>query len=301
MTIPVGRWLGTGLALLLFPLAPTVAQGTDQTVFSWDAFGVGYAYFIASAVVAGLLYMFFRWQIVLNPGAVTRRYSVAIQVIGLLYVIAAILGNRITGVSAYSLPYESLPLMGFVIIVHYLAHREQQPAVLIFALSLVISIFMVGFVSLSMGWLDIRPAQWVIGAVCAGLVGYTLVQCARTKKSYVGRANVARKVTIKGAIPDVRAWLSLEQWVGLAVASLVVATIAQMLGGSSLLELPATDILVHALAVLGATLIIGIVYTGLHWLLTRSVGGDLVWVVWIVWILVAFASAYGMFLTGKSA
>ncbi len=300
MTIPAIRWPAAGLALLLSPLAPAVAQGTGQSVFSWAAFGVGYAYFVATAVVAGLLHMFFRWQIVLNPGAITHRYAVAIQVIGLLYVIAAILGNRITGVSAYSLPYESLPLMGFVIVVHYMAQREQQPAVLIFALSLVISIFVVGFVSLSMGWLDIRPAQWVIGAVCAGLVGYTLVQCARTKKSYVGRASVERKVSIKGTIPDVRAWLPLEQWVGLAVASLVVAVIAQMLGGSSFLELPATDILIHALAVLGASLIIGIVYTGLHWILTRRAGGDLVWVVWIVWILVAFASAYGMFLTGQS-
>ncbi len=294
-----GRLAGSAMPLFL-ACDRVLARNLSDPVFSWDAFGVAYAYFIACVVLAGLLYMFFRWQIVLNPGAITRRYAVAVQLIGLLYVIASILENAISDNGTSNLPYESLPLIGFVIIVHYLADREEQPAVLIFAFSLVIAIMAVGFVALSMGWVEIRPGQWVIGAVGAGMVGYTLAQTTRTKKSYIGRAAVERKVSMKRAIPGVRAWLSVEQWVALAVASLVVAAVTQTLAGSSLLSVPARRIFYHMVVLLGGTLIIGLLYSGLHWLLSRRSAGELAWVLWMVWILIAFASTYGMFLVGRS-
>ena len=267
--------------------------------FSWATFGIAYAVFITALVVGVLLYGLYRWQMVVDTGPRTRRYSVAMMILTLLYLISTVLENEVLGTLASNLPYEAFPhalvLLGF----HWWAYRDGQPATATFALCFATATLAAGAAFFALGWIAVRAGQWAGGGGAAILALYTFVKCSATKRSFVDASYFTETLS---DIPAARRpffsirLTPLHHGMALVVATLAAAVGMELLQGNPASELMALELFVDLALVLGATAVLTSVPVGAYWLAQHRVMPDLGWTVWVVWLLVAFALTYRAYL-----
>lgn len=279
-----------------YAAVPAIAP---QERFTWAALGVAYAFLICSLLVAGIQYLYCRWQWVLTPTSSTRRYCIALMIITAFYIILTIMENGLAQLPVAPLPYESVPQALLILFVHYVAYRNEQPASITLAINLVVATGLVGLAASLVLNADIGLVHWAAGLASLVLVIVTLYRSSASKKSFTtGKyfLESESEPNAHGRNVSTR-WLSMGNWVLMVAASIAMAVAAQMATGATAGNLLAADILVDSLIVLGTTLLIAGVPTGLYWLVHRQCLPDLTWTAWVVWACGAAGLVYLRYLT----
>ena len=260
-------------------------------LFSWSAFGLAFAFLIASVLLAGIQYLYCRWQWVLTPSSISRKYSAALIILPSFYIISTVIENIFIGPGPDHLPYESIPQASLILFVHYLAYRSNEPASITMGMALVIATAAVAIAAYFIAGAQLRPAQWAAGATALILVAFTLIKTSCTKKAFLsGRFTTELETDHTG--PSNRWSLSTGQYVALVVASLGVAVVAEMLKGVELHNLLALNILIYSVCILALTAAIVAIPAALHWLAAKRPLPDLDWVVWAVWLITSSSLLY---------
>ncbi len=270
--------------------------------FSWDGFGLSYAYLLFALVLASAVYSISRWKLILSPGAATHHYSAGIIIICLMYGTATVLENRLLATSA-TMPLEALPTVIFLAIAHYYAYEKQEPAKILFAICLLLGFLIAAVVGLQMDMFQARMGQWLASIGGTVLLLYVMMRSVSTKWSFLRAKSIyisSKEQESDTRIPSGPA-LTLAHWVGLAVLCLVVAIIAQTIKGSGPGDLLLNDVFADWLTVLLLTVIVSYGAAGLYWLQNRKWLPELDRLIWVVSLLVSFGEIYGKYLAHQVA
>ena len=270
--------------------------------FSWNGFGLSYAYLLFALVLASAVYSVSRWKLILSPGGATVHYSAGVMIICLMYGTATVLENRLLASSA-TMPFEALPTIIFLAIAHYYAYEKQEPARILFAMCLLMGFLIAGLVGLQMDLFQARAGQWLAGGGGTAMLCYIIIRSVSTKWSFLRAKSIY--ISSKEQEPDARIpagpALTLAHWVSLAVLCLVVAVIAQMIKSSGPANMLFNDVLADWLTILLLTVIVSYSAAGLYWLQNRKWLPELDRLIWVVGLLVSFGEIYGRYLAHQVA
>lgn len=301
--------LSIGRGIKLLPLAlpglllAAPAQAMQMSGFSWSAFGYAYAVFIATIIATWLMYWLMRAQLVLHPGVTTHRYCAGIVVLTAFYIAATFMDQMLGAPRGTALPYEAIPQAVAVLVLHARAYRQQEPAAILLAVALLFASAVVGLLLYFGGqyWPSLpepRPGQWATAFGAVFLSTYTLIRNSNTMYAFRKgvSAVVANRLPKTGDPDSGKGWFPLPQTVAIVVASLVIATLIQVVEGGSLATLLFVGVLGDTAIVLGLTVLATLLPTGLYLWRYRSRLPDFQWLVWVIWSTTAFGSLYARYL-----
>ena len=261
------------------------------------ALGSAYLLLLTNAALATALFVMCRSKLMISPNRASRDYGLFMAVLLIALLVAATLENEISATPA-TLPYAIFPHMLLLFMVHLWIYYRQEPWLIALGASVTASMVLMVTV-LAYGNSSIRLAHWVTAGVASALLIFLWVKAITTKRAFVqsaGTIYAASKEGGAGLLTPQRPWLGLPQWVALAIASLGLGVVNQLLGGVGLAQVPAVQVASQAVLLLMITSLISAVPATTYWLAHRCWMPELTRIVWIVWLVVGFAFTYGNYL-----
>jgi hypothetical protein len=263
------------------------------------ALGGAYLLLLANVFAAIALFMCARAYLVVSPNRAAQRYGLYVVIVLTALSLATVLENELVPQGQSTLQYTVLPQLILLLIVHLWIYYRQEPwLVTVGAATTAGAVVVIGI-----AWLVtdiVRRPHWLSGLLLIGMLGYLWRYSISTKRGFMK----ARSIYIESKEHDDRRrarpqtpWLGLPQWVALAGASLLVATLNAVLGGAGLAEVPAVDVLIASLLLLAATSAVCAIPAATYWLAHRRWMPELTRFVWLIWLVVGFAFTYSNYLT----
>ena len=286
------------LALALFVGASDPAYAIESTRVSWAGLGVAYIFFLANLVIGGGLFVASRWKLVVSTGRGTRNYAMFVTVLTLVLMLATVLENELLQPGIEALPYEAVPNILLVFLLHLWALRFLEPWLVESGMAALTGAVIVGGVFGIVGLGTPRPAHWVIALVSCGVLIYLWIKSISTAKSFLTADSiyVNTKELQERADRDQKPWLGLPQWVALIGCSIALAVINQLLSGTDLELILATSVLFKTALLLLTTLSVSALPAAGYWYLKRQWMPELTQFVWIAWLITGFAMTYSNYL-----
>lgn len=277
-------------------------QWTGLAARGIDAPGLAgaYLFLLTSLVVAVAIFVCLRARLVVSPNRASRSYGLYTSVLIATVTIATVLENELVG-SNPALPYVLGPQLLLLLIIHSWVYYRSEPW-----------IFCLGFAGLGgtlatlVLWLSQTSAPQAVHLVCMVLMGLLLSYAAWGSISTRGAFFKAKSIYLESkeeAYDDAKPqtpWLGLHQWVGLVLASVLLAVTNQLISGSALAAIPALGIAQWSALLLGITAAVAAIPAASYWLARHRWMPELTRFVWIIWIVVGFALTYGNYLTRLS-
>lgn len=279
------------------------AQWAGLAARGVDAPGLAgaYLFLLSSLVVAAAVFVCLRARLVVSPNRASRSYGLYTSVLIATVMIATVLENELVGGTAAALPYVLGPQLLLLLIVHSWVYYRSEPW-----------IFCLGFAALSgtlaalVIWLGQTTTPQAVHVVCMILMGLLLSYAAwgsiSTRSAFFKAKSIyleSKEEAYNDAKPQTP-WLGPHQWVGLVVASILLAVTNQLIAGSALDAIPALGIFQWAGLLLGITATVAAIPAASYWLMRHRWMPELTRFVWIIWIVVGFAFTYGNYLTRLS-
>jgi len=261
--------------------------------------GIAYIFFLGNALATGIFFFASRTLIVVSPNRATRDYGLYVAVVLVTLFVATLLENELLPAGDASLRYAAAPHFLVLFVIHLWIYYRQEPRLVALGVcSIAGTIPVVGIAAMTTD--AIHTAHLVaLGAVCA-LLGFVCYKSVNTKGSFAKAFSIYAKSkeehggTIVLALQ--RPWLGLPQWVALVCASLVLAVMNELLRGSTVATVPAAQVLMEAVLLLGATVLVSSIPAAVFWLARRAWMPELSRFVWLVWLVVGFGFSYSNFL-----
>lgn len=147
---------------------------------------------------------------------------------------------------------------------------------------------------------EVHLAQWIALALLYALVIKLWLGSVSTKRAFRRAASIYVDTKEDGdaRMAPQRPWLGLSQWLALIAASATLAVLNSLLRGHVVGDIPALEVLVEAVFLLGVTAMVCAVPAATYWFAHRHWMPELTRFAWLVWIVVGFAFTYGNYLTG---
>jgi hypothetical protein len=261
--------------------------------------GVAYLFFIANVLTTGILFLASRGTLVISPNRATRDYGLYVAAIVFTLFVATMLENELLPAGTASLHYAAAPHLLALFVLHLWIYYRQEPWLVGLGVSCIAGVMPV---VLAAGIMTdaIRAAHLLaLGLICL-LLGFVWVRAISTKRGFFKARSIyiGSKEDHQGTLvlAPQKPWLGLPQCVALVCASLLLAAMNELLRGSAITAVPATQVLSESLLLLAATALVSAVPAATYWLARKTWMPELTRFVWLVWLVVGFAFTYGNFL-----
>ncbi len=157
-------------------------------------------------------------------------------------------------------------------------------------------------VALALATKLIGAAYVATALVLAALLVLLWLKAVSTKSQFMHADTIyiASKEMLDAVVAPQKPWLGLPQWAALIGASVGLAVGNSLLRGAALEQIPATEVAVESLVLLGVTAVVSAVPAASYWLLRKAWMPELTRLVWLAWMVSGFAFTYGNYLTRLS-
>jgi hypothetical protein len=262
------------------------------------AFGAAYLAALANLVVATMCFIGARVWLVITPNRAARNYGVYTAAVLTALLVATVLENELVPGQAAALHYAMVPHLLTLLVIHLWISHRQEPWLVALAGSSLVGMLMVGALAGAVGN-ALGPPHWLGLAVLGGLLGFLWTQSISTKRGFIKARSIyaESKERREAPLAPQRPWLGLAQWVALAAASVLLATLNSLLRGSAVAQIPAVQVLAESTLLIVVTAAVCAVPATSYWLARKAWMPELTRFVWLVWIIVGFAFTYGNYLT----
>ena len=261
------------------------------------ALGAAYLFMLATAAATAAAFLAARAYLVISPNRFARDYAVYVCAVLLTVLIAMGLENEILPPHMATLQYAAVPQILLLLVIHLTLARRQEPwLIALAAASLTGTVAVTAAAGLATSL--VHPAHWLVQLSFATLLVFLWLKSVTTKRRFVTAKSiyVGSKESVDGEIVPQRPWLGLPQWVALTGASVALATVNALLRGAGLEQIPAAEVAVQSVLLLGITALICGVPALSYWLARKTWMPELTRFAWLVWIVVSFAFTYGNYL-----
>jgi hypothetical protein len=263
------------------------------------ALGAAYLALLANLLVTSVCYAIARATLLISPNKAARDYGLYTAVALIALLIMTVLDNQLRPEGAAALPYAAMPHLLLFCLLHLAIYYRQEPWLIALGVAGMMGAMPLLVIAGMSGSLQL--AHGLAALLMVTLVGYVFIKSISTKRGFLNARSiyVSSKEQPAGNAPPQTPWLGLGQWVGLAVASLGVATLNELLRGLGLADVGAARVAGQALLLLAVTAAVCAVPATTYWLARHSWMPELTRFAWLVWIMVGFAQTYGNYLSGS--
>jgi hypothetical protein len=261
------------------------------------ALGAAYLFMLATVGATAGAFLAARAYLVISPNRFARDYAVYVSAVLIAVLIAMVLENEILPQQMATLQYAAVPQILLLLVIHLTLARRHEPwLIALAAASLAGTVAVTALAGLATSL--VHPAHWLTLLSFAALLAFLWLKAVTTKRGFMKAKSiyVASKESVDGEVTPQKPWLGLPQWVALTGASVALAIANALLRGAGLEQIPAMDVAVQSVLLLGVTALICGVPALSYWLARKTWMPELTRFAWLVWIVVSFAFTYGNYL-----
>lgn len=269
------------------------ARGLDQA-----RLGIAYLFALVNVVVAAAAFVAARTYLLVSPNDAARDYGLYGSVALTTLLIATVLENELLPPQTATLQYAALPQLLALLGLHAVAYQRREPWLV--TLAACSNVGAIAAVALAVAASDrISTAHCIAALLLASLLAFLWRKSISTKRAYTRAASIYldSKEGPAGPSAPQEPWLGLGHWMALVGASFLLTVLNAVLNGTSLSEVPAVQVTVEALLLLGITTSVCAIPALAYWFARKSWMPELTRFVWLVWLVVGFTLTYGNFLT----
>jgi hypothetical protein len=262
------------------------------------ALGAAYLALLANLLLTSVCYAAARATLLISPNRAARDYGLYTAVALIVLLIVTVLDNQLRPQGVAALPYAALPHLLLFCLLHLAIYYRQEPWLIALGVTSMLGAMPLLLIFGLSGGLQLAHGFALLLMIT--LIGYVFTKSISTKRGFLSARSiyVSSKEQPARHAPVQTPWLGLGQWVGLAVASLVLATLNELLRGLGLAEVGAARVAGQALLLLAVTAVVCAVPATTYWLARHNWMPELTRFAWLVWIMVGFAHTYGNYLSG---
>ena len=285
MSTPTGAFLGF-----------LASRGLD-----FASLGGAYLVVLATVLLTAGAFIAARHYLVISPNRWTRDHGVYVSWLLATLLIATVLENETLPRGSATTHYAAVPQLLLLLGLNAWIWKRQEPWLVALGGAAGAATIIVT-VALALATNLIGAAYVATALVLAALLVLLWFKAVSTKSEFLHADTIyiASKEMPDAVVAPQKPWLGLPQWAALIGASVGLAVGNSLLRGAALEQIPATEVAVEALVVLGVTAVVSAVPAASYWLLRKGWMPELTRLVWLAWLVIGFAFTYGNSLTRLS-